>query len=554
MNTIATNNSMLLYLLLAVPLGTSLLAFACAWQGERARALVSKVNFAGSILLPLVAFVTIADVYDRGEIFAAGQWLYLDALGAIFLLVLAVLGFVTGLYSHGYMKLEVDHGEVSVKTLCHYFGFFHLFIFTILTVITTNNLILMWAGIEATTLASVFLVGIYGQKSSLEAAWKYIIICTVGVAFGLYGTVLVFSNASTVMAAQGLDTGNAIFWTGVMAHAQGLDHTLMYIAFAFVLVGFGTKAGLFPMHAWLPDAHSEAPSPVSALLSAVLLKCAMLVILRYYIIINRSMESTAPQTMLLVFGLISIIVAALFMVAQHSHKSRYANGHDMKRLLAYHSVEHMGIIALGIGFGGPLGVFAGLMHVINHSLAKGLVFCMSGNVLLKYGTRDMRTVKGMIRVMPLSAILLTCGALALGGMPPFSIFVSEFMIMMAGFSAGYGVLAALFALVLVIVLSGLLHMVGGCVFGKAPEQVSKGELGWLTVAPPALLLVLLVVMSTNLPQPVIRMLNQATSIVLDKDGTQAQVDPDLRALLRQAMSKVSAEEAVVQSTPSRQEK
>lgn len=415
MNAMTNSSPMLFCLLLAAPLVTSLLCFACAFCGRGIRTVVNIINTAGCAALLVTAFGLVSAVYEHGALFAAGKWLYLDSLSAIFLAVLGVLGTITGLYSYGYMKQEVDHGEVSVATLCNYYGFFHLFIFTMVSVITTNNLILMWAGVEATTLASAFLVGIYGQNSSLEAAWKYIIICTVGVAFGLYGTVLVYSNASAAMSAQGLDPSDAIFWTEALRYAGGLDQTLMYLAFVFVLIGFGTKAGLFPMHAWLPDAHSEAPSPTSALLSAVLLKAAILVILRYYILISRSISSTVPQNMLLALGLLSILVAAFSMVSQN----------DIKRRYAYCSVENMGIIAVGLGFGGPLGIFAALFHVISHSLAKGLVFCVSGNVLLKYSSRDMTTVRGMLKIMPVSAVFLAAGTLALGGLPPFSVFLSE---------------------------------------------------------------------------------------------------------------------------------
>ena len=413
------------------------------------------------------------------------------------------------------------------------------------SVITTNNLILMWAGVEATTLASAFLVGIYGQNSSLEAAWKYIVICTVGVAFGLYGTVLVYSNASAAMTAQGLDPSDAIFWTEALRYADGLDHTLMYLAFVFVLIGFGTKAGLFPMHAWLPDAHSEAPSPTSALLSAVLLKAAMLVILRYYILISRSISSAVPQNMLLVFGLLSILVAAFSMISQN----------DIKRRYAYCSVENMGIIAVGLGFGGPLGIFAALFHVISHSLAKGLVFCVSGNVLLKYGTRDMATVRGMLKVMPVSAVFLAAGTLALGGLPPFSVFLSEFMVVVSGITAGHMYLVAVLAVLLMVALGALVHLVAVTLSGQAPESIAKGEQGSMTLIPAAVLLGLLLVMGTCTPAPVVNMLNAATSIVLDKNTATAQVQPALRDMVRAASHDTAdaAEADDAKQTSSRQE-
>ncbi|MBP2836729.1 hydrogenase 4 subunit F [Dickeya parazeae] len=529
-------------LLLGVPFVVALLAFACRFTGTAARSLVSLIHLAGISALLLVALLVVWTVYQQGELLAAHRWLHLDSLSALFLAILGVIGFLTGLYSMGYMRHEVDSGEVSVTTLCHYYGFFHLFLFTMLLVITSNNLILMWAAIEATTLSSAFLVGLYGQRSSLEAAWKYIIICTVGVAFGLYGTVLVYANAANVMA----EPGNAIFWTEVLKHAGELDSTLMHLAFIFILIGFGTKTGLFPMHAWLPDAHSEAPSPTSALLSAVLLNCALLVIVRYTILISAAIGPEFPQRLLLVFGLLSVAVAAFLILVQR----------DMKRLLAYSSVENMGLIAVALGIGGPLGILAALLHTLNHSLAKTLLFCGSGNVLLKYGTRDMDAVKGILRVAPITGALLAGGALALGGMPPFNVFLSEFMTVTAGIHAGHLTLVLVLLVLLTVVLAGLVRMIATSVLGSKPEAVSKGELGWLTTAPMLILLVLMLVMGTRIPQPVTHLLERATAIVLNGNalnGNQAgeQGQPSMGW---PALSARTPDTAPASSlTPSRQE-
>ncbi|CNK59407.1 hydrogenase 4 subunit F [Yersinia frederiksenii] len=498
------SNMDLLLLLLAIPLIASLLAFASRALGNAARAATTWVHVVGISLLLVVALTVVCRVALDGEILAAHHWLHIDSLSALFLAILAIIGFITGVYSLGYMRHEVNNGEITVGTLCNYYGFFHLFLFTMLLVVTSNNLILMWVGIEATTLSSAFLVGLYGQRSSLEAAWKYIIICTVGVAFGLYGTVLVYANAANVLA----DPGSAIFWTVVAEHAKELDPSLMHLAFVFILIGFGTKTGLFPMHSWLPDAHSEAPSPTSALLSAVLLNCALLVIIRYYIIISTAIGPYFPQMLLLVFGMMSVAVSAFFILAQR----------DMKRLLAYSSVENMGLIAVALGIGGPLGVLAALFHTLNHSLAKTLLFCGSGNVLLKYGTRDMGAIKGIIRVAPLTAVLLAGGALALAGMPPFNVFISEFMVVAAAIKAGHIGLVIVLLLLLTLVLAGLVRMIASTVLGTPPEAVSKGELGILTTAPMALLLLLMLLLGVHIPTPVTRLLTDAAQIVLKSDS------------------------------------
>jgi hydrogenase-4 component F len=497
-------------IVLFTPLVASLLAFAARWTGAGARTLSTLVHVLGIALTLVFSLLVVNDVMLHGPVSALNGWLHVDALGAVFLALVGVVGLLTGVYSIGYMNHELHEGEIDSPMLAVYFGLFNLFMFTMLLAVTANNIIMMWVAVEATTLGSAFLVGFYGQRSSLEAAWKYIIICSVGVGFGLFGSVLVYSNAASVMGSH----GGAAFWTVLLGHAHSLDPTLMRLAFVFVLIGFGTKAGFFPMHAWLPDAHSEAPSPVSALLSAVLLNCALLVILRFYIIVSHCIGPTFPQTLLMVFGVMSVGVAALFIISQR----------HIKRLLAYSSVENMGLIALGLGLGGPLGVLAALLHTVNHSLAKALLFCGSGNILLKYGTVDMGAVKGLLRAAPVTAILFGAGALALGGIPPFNVFVSEFLIVTAGIRAGYGWLMLVGLLLLTIVLAGLVRMVAGVLFGPEPEEVPRGELGVLTLLPMGVLLLLMLVMGVSVPRPVVQLLQNATQIVLSDAGATQQAN------------------------------
>lgn len=494
-------SSLWLYALLLTPLIISILCCAVRWFSEKPCPKATLLHSVGIGLTALFALALVCSVMANGPLLAMGQWIYVDSLNALFIAIIGVIGLLTGIYSIGYMRHEIAHGEVSEGMYAGYYGFFHLFLFTMLLAVTSNNIIMMWVAIEATTLSSAFLVGLYNQRSSMEAAWKYIIICTVGVAFGLYGTVLVYANAVSILP----DPGTAIFWTVLHQHAGELDSTMVHMSFAFVLIGFGTKAGLFPMHAWLPDAHSEAPSPTSAMLSAVLLNCAMLIIIRYYIITVKAIGPSYPQTLLLVFGILSVAVAALFIIVQR----------DIKRLLAYSSVENMGLIAVAIGIGGPLGVLAALLHTINHSLAKTLLFCCSGNILLKYGTRDMDAVKGILKVAPVTAVLFAGGALALGGMPPFNIFISEFLLVTAGIKAEQIWIVILCLILLTIVLAGLVRMVAGTVLGQSPEAVATGELGKLTLWPIAILLALMLLMGIHIPESVLQLLNDAVGIVLD---------------------------------------
>lgn len=439
------------------------------------------------------------------------DWFFIDSLGVIFLLLIGIVGFLTGAYSLAYIRHDLHSGALDTAKAKIYYGLFSLFLATMLLSAISNNIVMMWVSVEATTLGSAFLVGLYAQKSSLEAAWKYVIICTVGVAFGLYGTVLTYANGSQVV---GNET-TAILWTTLIAHAPMLDPAIMKLVFVFVLIGFGTKAGLFPMHAWLPDAHSEAPSPVSALLSGVLLKCALLVIIRYYAITVRAIGPDFPQMLLMLLGGLSIAVAAMLFYVQQ----------DLKRKLAYSSVEHIGLMALGLGIGGPLGVGAALLHAVNHSFAKALLFCGAGNVVMKYGTRDLGSVKGMMRVAPVSGLLIMAGALALAGFPPFNIFVSEFMIFAAGVKAGYIWLMIACALFFTVTIGGLIQIVSGSILGKCPDTLEKGDVGWPALVPMIALLALVLVMGVAVPRPVAKLIQDASAIVLGEGAPVAIAAP-----------------------------
>lgn len=493
-------------LILFAPLVAAVVVFASSVRNDLKW--IERVHVASISWVMLLAIIILTSIL-RGETLSAfGTWLYIDSLAAIFVLLIGIVGLLTGLYSIGYIRHDMHSGAIDHPKLKIYYGFFNLFLFTMLLAVTSNNIVMMWVAIEATTLGSAFLVGLYGQRSSLEAAWKYVVICTVGVAFGLYGTVLAYANGSAVLG----NAHDAILWSTLAAHASSLDPTLMKLTFVFVLIGFGTKAGLFPMHAWLPDAHSEAPSPVSALLSGVLLKCALFVIIRYYILAMGAVGPDFPQLLLLILGTLSIGVASFLFFVQN----------DLKRKLAYSSVEHIGLIALGLGFGGPLGVGAALLHAVNHSFAKALLFCGSGNVLMKYGTRDLGMVKGVLRVAPATGLLLMAGALALAGFPPFNIFVSEFLVFAAGLKSGYIALIIICALFFTVTVAGLVQIIAGSVLGKSPETMPKGDVGWRSLAPMAVLLGLVLLMGVAVPRPMSRLIQNATAVVL-QGGTQTAI-------------------------------
>src|SRR5512138_1615351 len=446
--------------LLLTPLILSLIAFALRWSGGAATRLIEIVHIMSVTFVFIFTMVVVAGVLTQGVVVALHDWFH-------------VVAFLVGMYSLGYVRNDLQNGELKESQVSLYYGLFELFLFTMLLVVTANNIIMMWVAVEATTLGSAFLVGIYGHRSSLEAAWKYVMICTVGVAFGLYGTILVYSDAVNFLN----QPGAAILWTEIVKNAQALDPTLLKMAFIFVLIGFGTKAGIFPMHAWLPDAHSEAPSPVSALLSGVLLNCALFVVIRFSIILDYGVGPELPRTIFLIFGILSVVSASLFMFPQR----------DIKRLLAYSSVENIGLIVLGFGIGGPIGIFAALLQAVNHGIVKALMFCTTGNILMKYHTRDLDKIKGMLQVVPLTSVMLILGALALIGTPPLNIFLSKFTIIGAGFASGHIWLMILVLLALSIIFAAFLKVLSSSVLGASPESMAKGETWKWGFAPLAVL-------------------------------------------------------------------
>ncbi|WP_302396221.1 hydrogenase 4 subunit F [Eggerthella sinensis] len=496
--------AMLVVVLMALPLVASLLMAALPSKSVP-RGLYEAIHLASLAGVLVLSLFLTAQVVTSGEaVNAIGLWFHLDALGSVFVALIGCIGFLTGFYSLAYIRHDVEIGHMSPSQVKRYYVFFSLFVFTMLVVALSNNIIMMWVGIEATTLSTVFLVGAYSTKLSLEAAWKYVIVCTAGVAFGLYGTVLVYANAADVMA----DAHQAVFWTSLLPYASQFDVVLMQIAFVFAAIGFGTKAGLFPMHTWLPDAHSEAPSPVSGLLSGVLLKCAMLIIIRFYILAVQAICPAFPQLLMLVLGILSVGVAAFAVFSQD----------DLKRKLAYSSCENVGVVALCLGFGGPLGVAAALLHCIMHGFTKAFLFCLSGNVLMKYGTRDLNKISGILKVAPVTGVLLAIGLFALACFPPFAMFISEVMAFVAGIVSGNIVIVVVFALALTVVIAALVGVVTRSVMGTAPEGMKKGDVGALALVPEFVLVAVVVWFGVALPQPVLAGVEEATAIVLQQDS------------------------------------
>jgi hydrogenase-4 component F len=503
-------SSAFLILLLTIPLFGIAIAFAAPFfAGTRGPLIAESAHVVSVSALAIVALVLAAIVDADGAVFALGGWLHVDAFAAILVVLIGVIGLLTGVYSLGYIRHGLASGAIGPNQLCRYYGLFNFFLFTMLCAVTANNIILMWAGIEATTLGSTFLVGFYRQRASLEAAWKYVIICTVGVGFGLYAAVLVYAEAAAVLP----NPGDAALWTAILPYAGSFDPGVMRLAFVFALIGFGTKASIFPLHAWQPDADSEAPSPVAALLSGVLTTCALFILVRYSTITTAATGSGLPQALFVFFGALSIAVCALFIFVQT----------DIKRLLAYSTTENVGMIVLGFGVGGRVGVAGAILHMINHSFVKSLMFCGSGNILMKCGTRDLRVAKGLMAIAPVTGLILMAGALALSGAPPFNLFVSEFMVITAGVHAGYGWLMVIVVSFLTVTLTALTRFIWGSLLGPRPEGVLPGDFGALQLGPLMVLLAVVLLLGVTVPGPVVRLVENATSIVLRMGETSAVV-------------------------------
>jgi hydrogenase-4 component F len=312
--------------------------------------------------------------------------------------------------------------------------------------------------------------------------------------------VLVYAAAADVMGGAG-----AMSWSAIMGIAPKLDPGIVRIGFIFVMIGYGTKAGFAPMHFWLPDAHSQAPTPVSALLSGVLIKCALLGIIRFQTIAAAACGPGFPAGILLIFGLISVVVATPFILTQH----------DIKRLLGYHSVEHVGIVALGLGFGGAVGTYGALLHVVNHGVTKALAFFAAGTAIARYNTRDMRIIRGLLGVAPIGATLLMLAALSLAGVPPFSIFVSELLVLRAGIGQGHWVATAIFLSMVVVIFAGLLHHVGAMAFGEPTATASREPEAWSPLLGMMLLAAIMILLGLTIPASFDRLLGRATEIIVE---------------------------------------
>jgi hydrogenase-4 component F len=443
----------LFFFLLGIPLLLAVVAFLL--KPSKMVGYVHALGYAGILV---IACISAGDVVLGKHTISLFQFFYVDALSVFFMMTLSVVMFAASVYSIGYIAQDLKEGVISFKKAQVYYVLFNLFSFSMFFVTVVNNLGILWVAVEMTTLISAFLVGFYNTRQSVEAAWKYIIICSVGIIFALLGTIL-FSYALSLAGMRSLN------WTDIMSGAAMLDKNIVKVAFIFVLVGYGTKAGLAPMHTWLPDAHSQAIAPISALLSGVLLKTAVYAILRFSTITTKTMGIYYGGHFFILLGLLSLAIAASFILIQR----------DFKRLLAYSTIEHIGIIFVGLGVGGEMGLYGALLHVFNHAVTKSLMFFGAGDVVSRYKTHTMSAIRGIIKVMPFTGIMLLIGSFALAGFPPFSLFISEMIIIGAAFLRGSYIVGILVLLFIVIIFSALMYYFSKMLFGEKPADVSVGK-------------------------------------------------------------------------------
>lgn len=499
--------------------------------------LLSAITFISSFVLLMVSFWMLS--FEQQE--ASLDWLInihigafsivklslnfrIDALSIFMILLINVVAFASSWNSLAYLAAMPSSSENpwwQQKTGYHVL--INLFHFTMLLVPLTNNLVIAWIAIELTTVGSAILIVYEGRKSSWEATWKYLIITSTGIVLALLGTIFLATNN-----AAGLNPANPeqrLEWTFLMDNAAKLHPQLVWFAFLFALVGYGTKAGLAPLHTWLPDGHGEAPAPISALLSGVLLKASFYVILRFYILTNAVLGSTHPDWTshaLLIAGLVSLFVATPFILKENL----------FKRVLAYHSLEHMGIIAFGFGIGGPIAIAGALLHMLNHAITKALMFLAYGNISRNYEKADI-PIAGALRAMPWSGGLLTVGGLALVGTPPFNIFMSELIILWGALSRfipgqsptqpSYpewiaGIAIAIFIISTTLIFYGLVNHLKKLVLGKAEKEIVREHFSWTAIVPLIFLFALMLTLGIWVFPKLASLVHESVNIVLNTQG------------------------------------
>ncbi|ALI37832.1 Hydrogenase-4 component B [Candidatus Nitrosocosmicus oleophilus] len=464
--------------------------------------LIEIISVLSTSIIFFLTFFLFLYIVDFKKITLFNEFFYIDSLSMIVLLLISFVSLVSSIYSVNYMGKQYQDGLVDDKHLIRYYQGFNIFIFTMLLVPILNNTGLIWVAVEATTLISVLLIMIYVKEDAIRSAWKYLIIATVGLSFALIGTVFFYYANIHDPFVSVQPEEDKVNWTNMLENSKTLDPMIVKIAFIFIIIGYGTKAGIAPMHTWLPDAHSESPTPISAMLSGVLLNCALYGILRFYLISSGAIGAEFSDNLLIIFGLLSVGIATFSILFQK----------DMKRMLAYSSVEHIGIVTLAFGFGGLVGIYGALLHMINHAIVKPLMFFASGKINQKYKTKAMFKIKGIVTIMPITGIMFLIGGLAIVGLPPFNIFLSKFMILSSGFSSNNMVASTVLIILLAIIFIGFIKNLVTMSFGKPKTQINSGELDNLSIVSMGMLVFFVIMLGIYIPEPLNILINDAVHI------------------------------------------
>jgi hydrogenase-4 component F len=439
----------LLLPLLLVPLAA---AAVLALVGDRKFA--PEINILGSAATFAAGLGLAFQVYARGSFTAGGEFFFVDAFNIYLAVLTAFVSMTTAIFSRRYMRREREHGRVGHVGMRFYHAMFQLFIFAMLLCLLTNNVGILWIAMELATLSTVLLVSLYRTPTAIEAAWKYFILCGVGIAQALFGTVLLYFAAEKVLG----EGGDALLWTNLSRVSGQLEPTVLSLAFVFLMVGYGTKVGLVPLHNWLPDAHSEGPTPISAVLSGLLLNVALYALVRCKALVDGATKTHHAGDIMMGFGLLSILVAAFSLLRQK----------DIKRMFSYSSIEHMGIATFAFGLGGPIATFGALLHMLMHSLAKSSIFFTVGHASQMHGTQDMTRIRGLFKGNPLVGWGFMAGVMAIIGLPPFGVFTSEFLILTATIKDAPA-WAPFLLLGLAVAFAALLRRVQPMVSGEIPS-------------------------------------------------------------------------------------
>jgi hydrogenase-4 component F len=478
--------------LLTLPLLAAIAALVGPPRVAEAATLVAGVAALG------LAVAAAAEVKDGTPLVALDGWLRLDPLGAVFLLASGLLYATGAVYSVGYLRADERRADYA-QFARRYFAYVNVFAWTMLLVPEVSDFGMLWIAVELTTILSALLVALDRTDAALEAAWKYVLIASAGLGIALLGVILLYAAGTTVLGQAYLPR-----YASYLGAAGGLTPGPVKVAFLLAAVGFGTKAGLAPLHTWLPDAHSEAPTPVSALLSGALLVSAFYGILRFYQVAVAVDGSQFPRHVLLVLGTASVVVAALYVLSQRSYK----------RLLAYSSIEHMGVIALGVGFGVRIAAAGALLHVINHAATKALAFFGAGSILRRFDSKEIDEVEGAAEALPWSGPMFLAAALALSGVPLSGIFRSEFQIVAGGFSSPAYVWVALLVVLVNIAFFGVVWHIGRMVLVPLAPGAPAGETSWWMVAAMAACLLVVIGLGLHVPGSLAQLLHAATSQLL----------------------------------------